>query len=102
MKPDIKKLIVLNIPYVIVWYLADKIGWLYRMVPGDMAAYKIANVFMNFTAAFQNLLPSFHPIDKHMRQRGFLWEASLHNPKEGGRRDCLIYLKRSKKRYGNF
>ena len=51
MKPDFKKLIMLNIPYVIVWYPADKIGWLYRMVPGDMAAYKIANVFMNFTVA---------------------------------------------------
>ena len=63
MKPDVKKLIVLNIPYVIVWYLADKIGWLYRMVPGDMAAYKIANVFMYFRAAFKNPLPSFHPID---------------------------------------
>ena len=26
MKPDLKKLIVLNIPYVIVWYLVDKLS----------------------------------------------------------------------------
>lgn len=33
MKIDVKKLLILNIPYVIVWYLVDKITWLYRHVP---------------------------------------------------------------------
>ena len=37
MKPDLKKLIVLNIPYVIIWYLVDKLCWLYRMAEGTLA-----------------------------------------------------------------
>lgn len=63
MKTDVKKILILSVPYVIVWYFADKISWLYRMVPGEMAAYKIGNVFMRFTEAFANPLPSVHPID---------------------------------------
>lgn len=63
MKPEVKKILILSIPYVIVWYFADKTSWLYRMVPGEMAAYKIGNVFMRFNEAFANPLPSIHPID---------------------------------------
>ena len=32
---DFKKLLILNFPYLIVWYLADKVSWLYRHVPGE-------------------------------------------------------------------
>lgn len=63
MKIDVKKLLILNIPYVIVWYLVDKITWLYRHVPGDLAANKIANVFLYFGQAFTKVLPSFQPAD---------------------------------------
>lgn len=63
MKIDVKKLLILNIPYVIVWYLVDKITWLYRHVPGDLAANKIANVSLYFGQAFTKVLPSFHPAD---------------------------------------
>lgn len=63
MKPDVKKLLIMNIPYVIVWYLVDKVTWLYRHVPGELAANKIANTFMNFGLAFHSKLPSLHPID---------------------------------------
>lgn len=63
MKPEVKRVLILSVPYVIVWYFVDKISWLYRMVPGEMAAYKIGNVFMDFNKAFANPLPSLHPID---------------------------------------
>lgn len=63
MKIDVKKLLILNIPYVIVWYLVDKITWLYRHVPGDLVANKIVNVFLYFGQAFTKVLPSFHPAD---------------------------------------
>ena len=52
MKPDLKKLIVLNIPYVIVWYLVDKLCWLYRMAEGTLAGEKLLYVFLNFQSAF--------------------------------------------------
>ena len=63
MKPDIKRHLILSLPYIIIWYLVDKVSWLYRMVPGDMAAKKIGNTVMCFTQAFSNPLPSFHIID---------------------------------------
>lgn len=60
---DIKKLLILGIPYAIIWCLVDKISWLYRQVPGDMAAKKIGNTFMYFNLAFTKPFPSFHIID---------------------------------------
>ena len=63
MKPDLKKLIVLNIPYVIVWYLVDKLCWLYRMAEGTLAGEKLLYVFLNFQSAFSKPLPSIHPVD---------------------------------------
>ncbi|PLT87012.1 VirD4-like conjugal transfer protein, CD1115 family [Mediterraneibacter gnavus] len=63
MSIDYKKLIIPNIPYLIFWYLADKIGWLYRMTEGEQFAIRLYNTFLNFGIAFENPLPSFHPAD---------------------------------------
>ena len=63
MKVDVKKLIILNIPYVIVFYMVNKVAWLYRHVNGDLAGMRLVNTFINFKLAFQNPLPSFHPTD---------------------------------------
>ncbi|MEE1086489.1 MAG: type IV secretory system conjugative DNA transfer family protein [Schaedlerella sp.] len=63
MTPDYKRLIILNIPYLIFWYLADKISWLYRMMDGDQFAIRLYQTFLNFGQAFENLLPSLHPVD---------------------------------------
>ena len=63
MRDSIKRHLILSIPYLIVWYLADKIGWLYRVAEGTMAGEKLLFVFSNFQAAFQNPFPSFHPQD---------------------------------------
>ena len=63
MKVDVKKLIILNIPYVIIFYLVDKVSWLYRHVTGDMVGMKLVNTFTNFNLAFRNPLPSLHLTD---------------------------------------
>ena len=63
MRDSIKRHLILSIPYLIVWYLVDKIGWLYRVAAGTMAGEKLLFVFSNFQAAFQNPFPSFHPQD---------------------------------------
>ena len=63
MKVDVKKLIILNIPYVIIFYLVDKVSWLYRHVTGDMAGMKLVNTFTNFNLAFRNPLPSLYLTD---------------------------------------
>ena len=37
MKKDIKKLFILNLPFLFVWYFGDKISWLFRMVEAMQA-----------------------------------------------------------------
>ena len=33
-KPDVKKLVLLNLPYVFAFYFADKIAAVFRLAPG--------------------------------------------------------------------
>ena len=58
-----KRVVVLSIPYLIIFYLADKSFWLYRHCIGDSMIEKIGVMLMNFQLAFTNWLPSFHMQD---------------------------------------
>ena len=77
MRDSIKRHLILSIPYLIVWYLVDKIGWLYRVAEGTMAGEKLLFVFSNFQAAFQNPFPSFHPQDFFVGVAGALVARGL-------------------------
>ncbi len=60
---DTKRLLMLNIPYVIIFYLVDKEAWLYRHCIGESLADKAMALFLNFQLAFENPLPSIHGYD---------------------------------------
>ena len=60
---QMKRVVILNIPYLIIFYLADKCFWLYRHCIGDSMIEKIGVMLMNFQLAFTNWLPSFHMQD---------------------------------------
>lgn len=60
---DKKRLVIQNIPYVIVFYLVDKIAWLYRHCAGESLAAKAGVLFLNFQVAFENPVPSFYGYD---------------------------------------
>ena len=63
MKPEIKKQLILNAPYLLFVYLVDKVAQAARLSPGlDMSA-KILHLGDGFTTAFSSIAPSFHPID---------------------------------------
>ena len=62
-KPDVKKLILLNLPYVFAFYFADKIAAVFRLAPGTEFIDKLTNGFAVFGTAFTNPLPSFHLVD---------------------------------------
>ena len=62
-KPDVKKFILLNLPYVFAFYFADKIAVVLRLSPGTEFIDKLTNGFAAFSSAFANPLPSFHPVD---------------------------------------
>lgn len=56
-------MLILNLPFLLIWYFADKISWLYRMVDAKNAGMKIYGCMMYFKSAFKNPLPSIHPVD---------------------------------------
>ena len=63
MKPEIKKLLILNAPYLLFVYLFDKIGQAVRFSPGLDMSEKVLHLGDGFTAAFQSAMPSFVPLD---------------------------------------
>ena len=63
MKPEIKKLLILNLPYLLFVWLFDKVGAAVRLSPGADASAKLLHLGDGFTAAFSSITPSFHPAD---------------------------------------
>ena len=63
MKPDVRKLLILNLPYLIFVYLFGKVGQAYRLAAGADLSGKLLHFADGFSAAFANPLPSFYPVD---------------------------------------
>ena len=63
MKPELKKLLVLNLPYLLFVYLFAKCGQAYRLAAGVDASAKLLHLTNGISAAFANPLPSLHPFD---------------------------------------
>ena len=64
-KKNLKKLIILNIPYVVIGLVATNVGEAFRIAGGTNASEKVQSVVLDgcFGTAFANPLPSLHPID---------------------------------------
>lgn len=56
---NLKKVVVMNFPFLIVFYVADKAAWLYRHCVGTSAVVKLGVMLMNFQLAFTKIMPSF-------------------------------------------
>ena len=63
MKPEPKKLLLLNLPYLLFVYLFAKCGQAYRLAAGVDASAKLLHLTDGISAAFANPLPSLHPFD---------------------------------------
>ena len=63
MKPELKKLLVLNLPYLLFVYLFAKCGQAYRLAAGVDASAKLLHLTGGISAAFANPLPSLHLFD---------------------------------------
>ena len=63
MKQEVKKLLILNLPYLLFVYLFDKIGAAIRLTPGADASEKLLQLGTGFAAAFSSIAPSLHPAD---------------------------------------
>lgn len=60
---NVKKLLLLNLPYLLFMYPFDKVSQAFRLAPGADLSAKILSIGDGFTAAFSSLAPSLHPID---------------------------------------
>ena len=63
MTDKVKKLVLLNLPYLIFVYLFDKLCQAVRLAPGLDASEKFLHLSQGFTEAFSYGLPSLHPLD---------------------------------------
>ena len=63
MKPELKKLLLLNLPYLLFVYLFAKCGQTYRLSAGADASAKLLHLTSGISAAFASPLPSLHPFD---------------------------------------
>ena len=63
MKPEIKKLIILHLPYLMFVYLFDKVAQAFRLAQGADLSAKLMNIGQGFSAAFEKAAPSFNPMD---------------------------------------
>ena len=62
-KPEVKKLILSNLPYLIFVYLFGKLGQAYRLAAGVDLSEKLLHFMDGCSAAFANAAPSIHPFD---------------------------------------
>ena len=63
MNNKIKKLLILNIPYLLLALLFTKVPQAWRLAAGHDIGVKILNLTKGFALAFENPLPSLYPKD---------------------------------------
>ena len=65
MKQELKRKLILNIPYIAFGLFATNIGEAFRISAGTNASEKMQSLILGggFSAAFSNPLPSIHPVD---------------------------------------
>ncbi len=60
---NLKKLLLPNLPYVVIALVATKFGQGWHLAPGADLSEKLLHISAGFAAAFQSFVPSFHPAD---------------------------------------
>lgn len=63
MKPNIKKLLILNAPYLLFVWLFSKVGEAFRLSPGADLSGKLLYIMEGMTAAFDSPMPSLNGQD---------------------------------------
>ena len=63
MTADLKKVLILNPPYLLFVYLFDKLCQAVRLAPGLDASEKLLHIGQGFQTAFASSAPSFLALD---------------------------------------
>src|SRR5699024_10557067 len=62
-QPNIKKLVLLNLPYLLMGLFATNFGEAWRLAVGVDASQKLLSFFSALPGALQSFWPSLHPMD---------------------------------------
>lgn len=62
-KEKLKKLLILNVPYILMGLFATNLGEAWRLAEGADASAKLLSFFNTLPTALNNPLPSFYPLD---------------------------------------
>ena len=54
------RLILLNFPYIMIFYVGNKLAWLYQYCAGNSMIERLIVLVLNFQLAFSRILPSMH------------------------------------------
>ena len=60
---NLKRLLLLNFPYICVGLFATNLGEGWRLAEGVNSSEKLLSFMTTLPAGLQNPLPSFHPLD---------------------------------------
>ncbi|MBR0091134.1 MAG: type IV secretory system conjugative DNA transfer family protein [Lachnospiraceae bacterium] len=60
---NVKKLLILNMPYIIIGLVATNFGEAWRLADGADATAKVTSLMNTLPVALHNPLPSLHPLD---------------------------------------
>ena len=60
---DVKKLVLMNVPYILAGYFCDKAAFLWRVSEGGNASDRMSEFMSCLDTMFSNPLPSFYPSD---------------------------------------
>ena len=60
---NVKKLLILNLPYLLFVWLFNKAAQAVRLSPGADLSGKLLNLGSGFSQAMESIAPSFHPAD---------------------------------------
>lgn len=54
------RIILLNLPYIMIFYVGNKLAWLYQYCAGNSMIERLMVLILNFQLAFSRILPSMH------------------------------------------
>ena len=63
MNQNTKRLVILNLPYVLMGLYATNLGWAWRMAAGADMTEKMQSLMTVLPDALGRIIPSFHPLD---------------------------------------
>ena len=57
------RIVLMNLPYIVIFYVGNKLAWLYQYCVGDSMIERLMVLILNFQMAFSRILPSMHTLE---------------------------------------